>query len=63
MLADAVESATRMIMERRDALDRLISVLMEKESIEDKELIALLGPSVTDPDAAPSLTIHASRTS
>lgn len=59
MLADAAERATRMIMEHREALDRLIQLLMDKESVEQKELVELLGPAVTDPEAAPSLTIHA----
>ncbi len=63
MLGEAVEDATRMIAERRTALDRLIAVLMERESIEDKELTDLLGPAVTEPEAVPpALALHASRT-
>jgi cell division protease FtsH len=42
-LATALECATEVIASNRAALDRLVSVLLEKETVEKKELTEILG--------------------
>ena len=39
--------------ERRAELDRLVAVLLEKETVEQKDLEQLLGPSITAEGAVP----------
>ena len=52
-LTDAVEGAKRVVGERRAELDRLVAVLLEKETVEQKDLEQLLGPSITAEGAVP----------
>jgi cell division protease FtsH len=52
-LTDAVERAKRIVVERRSVLDRLVQLLLEKETAERKELEEVLGPSSTVAGALP----------
>jgi cell division protease FtsH len=54
LLLVAVEGAKRMVIDHREALDRLVDVLLEKESVEKEELLRVLGPAVTDGHAHPA---------
>jgi cell division protease FtsH len=45
LLSEAVEHATQLLKERRPALDRLITLLLEKETVERDELKGLVGSS------------------
>ena len=57
LITDAHEQARRVLRERRDVLDRLASLLLEKEVVEGEELRALIGaqpaPSRQEPQATP----------
>ncbi|MEB2310412.1 MAG: ATP-dependent zinc metalloprotease FtsH [Sorangiineae bacterium] len=58
ILGGSAAEANRLITEHRAALDRLVAVLMDKESIEDAELVELLGPSVTPAGLAEPRSAH-----
>jgi len=58
ILAEAVEGASRLITGHREALERLMSALLEQETVEGKQLTDLLGPSITLADAVPTLPLH-----
>jgi cell division protease FtsH len=45
-LADALENAKGLVRERQDTLERLVVVLLEKETVDRAELQRLLGPGV-----------------
>jgi cell division protease FtsH len=49
-LADALAT----VKERRQQLDALVSALLERESLEQKDLLPLLGPSKNQPEADPT---------
>jgi cell division protease FtsH len=57
VLSDARDAALKVVRDHRDALERLVTVLMESETIEKEELNRLLGPGATRAryDAAASL--------
>jgi cell division protease FtsH len=55
ILAAAVQGAQQLVSDHRDALDRLVQALLEKETVEGEELEQLLGPSITAPDAVPAM--------
>jgi cell division protease FtsH len=58
LLSAAVRDAERLTREHRAELDALVSVLLERETIEKAELTRLFGPAVTLPGAAPSEPLH-----
>ena len=57
VLTDAREAALKVVRDHRDALERLVAVLLENETIEKAELQRLLGPGAVRPsyEEAPSL--------
>ncbi|HEV8551127.1 MAG TPA: hypothetical protein VGQ57_18895, partial [Polyangiaceae bacterium] len=57
MLTEGREAALKVIRDHRDAVDRLVAVLLEQETIEKAELGRLLGPGAVRPsyEEAPSL--------
>jgi cell division protease FtsH len=59
ILTDALQGAIHLVAEHRDALERLVDTLLEKETAEREELSELLGPSVTMPGAVPAEPLHA----
>ncbi len=54
-LGRAVEGAKRLVRERRDALERLVAALMQEETLEQSQLLEILGPSVEEPPERPAL--------
>jgi cell division protease FtsH len=58
ILAEAVDGARKLITEHRPALERLMTALLEQESVEGKQLTDLLGPSITLADAVPTPPLH-----
>ena len=58
LLTEAVETAEALIRSRRKELDRLVEALIERETIEKKELYEILGPAVTAPHAVPAEPLH-----
>ena len=52
MLGHALEEAAAMLEDRREALDRLVAALLERESLERDELLAILGPRPGPVDAS-----------
>jgi len=60
-LASALETARSILDDRRDALDRLITALLDRETIDREELFDILGESAaTGADALPAPALHAS---
>jgi cell division protease FtsH len=57
VLSDAREAALKVVRDHRDVLDRLVNVLLERETIEKDELSRLLGPGAvrTQYEEAPAL--------
>jgi cell division protease FtsH len=57
VLSEAREAALKVVHDHRDAVDRLVAVLLEHETIEKAELQRLLGPGAVRPsyDEAPAL--------
>jgi ATP-dependent Zn protease len=55
---EAVESADALIRSRRKELEALVAALIERETIEKKELYEILGPAVTAPHAIPAEPYH-----
>jgi cell division protease FtsH len=60
LLLDAAIAAEALVRDKRDRVERLVAVLLERETIEKKELDELLGPAVTAPHAVPAEPLHAS---
>lgn len=61
ILLDAAATAEALIRDKRPQMEHLVAVLLEKESVEKKELYEILGPSVTASHAIPVEPLHASR--
>jgi ATP-dependent Zn protease len=59
MLAEAVEEAAELVIEKRGLLERLVARLVETETVERSELEEILGPSITAPGAIPAEPLHA----
>jgi cell division protease FtsH len=51
LLLGAAEGARNVIGEHRDALERLVALLLEQESVEKQQLLDLLGPAIKAPHA------------
>ncbi len=63
LLSEAEERATSLLTEHRDALDRLVDVLIERETVDGSEVEEALGrPTGRRPDRAPAMTHSAERT-
>jgi ATP-dependent Zn protease len=48
LLAEALNGATELITAHRDAIDRLVDALVQRETLEREELGALLDPKTTE---------------
>jgi cell division protease FtsH len=59
ILSGAVEGAKRIIADNQARLERLVSALLERETLEKQDLLELLGPAVTAPHALPAEPVHA----
>jgi cell division protease FtsH len=53
-LGNALAGAIATVKERREQLDALVSTLLERESLEQKALLSLLGPSKNQPEPDPT---------
>lgn len=53
LLASALETATRIIKEQRKSIDKIVAVLLEKETIEKETFEALIGAKVRAPLMTP----------
>ncbi len=53
LLNDAKETARRIIHEQRPKMDAVVKHLLEKETIEKEEFIALIGPATKAPTPVP----------
>ncbi|HXH07480.1 MAG TPA: ATP-dependent zinc metalloprotease FtsH [Vicinamibacterales bacterium] len=61
IMTDAHEQARRVLRERRDVLDRLAALLLDKEVVEGEELRALIGAPPEPPAESPSPTLPVQR--
>ncbi len=55
LLADALTTATRIVREQRKAMDAIVNVLLEKETIEKEEFEKLVGDKVKAPLMIPKV--------
>lgn len=53
LLANAFETAKRIVIENREKMDKLVQELMKKETIEKEEFEALMGPPIKAPKLEP----------
>ena len=57
LLSAAVKEAQALVKDHRQALDALVTVLLERETVEKEELSRVLGPGVTAPNALPAVPL------
>src|SRR5207244_12950026 len=61
LLKEAGLRASQLLSDHRDALDRLVELLLEKETIDGEEVLAVAAGPASSPQDAPSLFHSAAR--